>query len=208
MGNCQFWGKQGLMVNFQLVRAECWLLFSALVEWGSVIDEGNILWKCKEPEERDRIEEKDEDWKREKDRKGKTRRGRWMLEEEQLWALEKWGIAHSVFFPRGARQGCVGFGYLVSPLGPPPPLLLPAAAVLPFSATPFSFASASSYPSTRLSAVLLVFFNEGSAQYLGCHNLPAPTLFSASRAGLAPNPSNATHPNHPLSHPLIPLPSF
>lgn len=158
----------------------------------------------------------------------------------------------------GARQGCVGFGYLVSPLGPPllPPLATAASAaaaatavaaaavhsIPPFppppAATSFSSlrlspAAAASPPFSLCSTSLAHspflpslfpcrtpqcgasrFFNEGSAQYLGCHNLP-PTSQGGPPATANPpsHPTSASRlygahepTSHHLARPLVPLP--
>lgn len=153
----------------------------------------------------------------------------------------------------GARQGCVGFGYLVSPLGPPllPPLataasaaaavaaaavhsiplfpppaatsfsslrLSPAAASPPFSLCSTSLAHSpflpSLFPCRTPQCGASRFFNEGSAQYLGCHNLP-PTSQGGPPATANPpsHPTSASRlygahepTSHHLARPLVPLP--
>lgn len=155
----------------------------------------------------------------------------------------------------GARQGCVGFGYLVSPLGPPllPPLATAASAAAaavaaaavhsiplfppPLAATSFSslrLSPAAASPPFSLCSTSLAhspflpslfpcrtpqcgasrFFNEGSAQYLGCHNLP-PTSQGGPPATANPpsHPTSASRlygahepTSHHLARPLVPLP--
>lgn len=161
----------------------------------------------------------------------------------------------------GARQGCVGFGYLVSPLGPPllPPLATATAAAVAAAAAavhsilpsppptqqplslPSVFLPPSPSPLSLLSFYLSIslpfslthspflpslslchtpqrgasrFFNEGSAQYLGCHNLP-PTSQGGSPATANPpsHPTSASRlhgahepTSHHLARPLVPLP--
>lgn len=172
----------------------------------------------------------------------------------------------TVFFPTGAvgaRQGCVGFGYLVSPLGPPllPPLATAARwrwrwrqrrrrqqqqpctpsppprrqpLSLPFVFLPPpprlasprrrsslctpSFLAHSPFPPS-LSPCRTPqrgasrFFNEGSAQYLGCHNLP-PTSRGGPPATANPPSSSDLRlapPRGPTNHdeppPSTPAPS-
>lgn len=121
-----------------------------------------------------------------------------------------------LYYPPGSEEEgmCVGFGYLVShpPFGSdlcvslfrfePPPRSCHLLFFLLFHLPPYHRNVAG--PPQSGAVVLLFFFNEGSAQYLGCHNLPLPTYPLTAR----PPPPSSVSPQLVAIYPISSFPLF